>query len=199
MDPALSSSYARHLLEGNSLPISYHNFFSMQATLDDNNSFSLPIQRGLNRLSAIYVTFWKQGTPFVTHFSSPLPEGGYLDRTKDNFHFQLQLGDLKPTYQTDSVGELFYRLRMCQGIHEGTDSFSIEYTSYTQGPKFIIGMSLEKVLGQEAIHTRVSTLGGQLLYIHIKNCHFNVPATVHVVAHYDCVLTITSGGCELAF
>jgi hypothetical protein len=123
-----------------------------------------------------------------------------VDRTRDNFNFQLQHGgDLKPTYQTDSVGELFYRLRMCQGIHEGTDSFSIDYVSYTQGPKFIIGMTLEKVLGQEAMHTGVSTLGGQLLYIHLKNCHFTGAATVHVVAHYDCVLTITSGGCELAF
>jgi hypothetical protein len=27
LDPALSSSYAQHLLQGKSLPISYHNFF----------------------------------------------------------------------------------------------------------------------------------------------------------------------------
>jgi hypothetical protein len=53
VDPALSSSYAKHLLEGKTLPISYHNFFSMQATLTDTNAFSLPIQRGFSRLSAI--------------------------------------------------------------------------------------------------------------------------------------------------
>ena len=63
IDPALSSSYARHLLEGKSLPISYHNFFSMQATLTDKNSFSLPIQRGFSRLSAIYLTFGNRELP----------------------------------------------------------------------------------------------------------------------------------------
>jgi hypothetical protein len=76
VDPALSSSYARHLLEGKTLPISYHNFFSMQATLTDNNAFSLPVQRGFGRLSAVYVSFWVPGTQFTTFFSSPLPAGG---------------------------------------------------------------------------------------------------------------------------
>ena len=122
------------------------------------------------------------------------------DREHDRFQFQIELGgDLKPTYRTDSIGELFYRLRMCQGIHEGTDSFCIEYSAYTQGPKFIIGMTLEKVLGNEVAHSGMSTMGGQLLYIHLKNSAFDVPTTVHVVCHYDCVLSITSGGAELAF
>ena len=30
VDPALSSSYAKNLFEGKTLPISYHNFYSMQ-------------------------------------------------------------------------------------------------------------------------------------------------------------------------
>jgi hypothetical protein len=34
VDPALSSSYAKRLLEGETFPISYHNFYSMQATPD---------------------------------------------------------------------------------------------------------------------------------------------------------------------
>ena len=88
---------------------------------------------------------------------------------------------------------------MCQGIHEGTDSFCIEYSAYTQGPKFIIGMTLEKVLGNEVAHSGVSTMGGQLLYIHLKNCAFDAPTTVHVVSHYDCVLSITSGGAGVGF
>jgi len=107
IDPALSSSYARHLLEGKTLPISYHNFFTMQATLTDTTAFSLPIQRGFSRLSAIYVTFFKQGTSFVTDFSPPYPNEGDKDYETDNdqFRFQLQLGgDLKPTYQIQSAG-----------------------------------------------------------------------------------------------
>ena len=35
VDPALSASYAKHLLEGKTFPISYHNFYAMQATLTD--------------------------------------------------------------------------------------------------------------------------------------------------------------------
>ena len=97
LDPALSSSYAKHLLEGKTLPISYHNFFSFQATLTDTNAFSLPIQRGFSRLSAKYVTLHKNGTSFVTDFSSPYPTAGFPDRTNDTFRFSLQLGeDLNP-------------------------------------------------------------------------------------------------------
>jgi len=202
LDPALSSSYAKHLLEGKTLPISYHNFFAMQATLTDTNAFSLPIQRGFSRLSAIYVTFYQAGTSFVTDFQSPYSNEGAPGRDTDTFRFSLQLGgDLKPVYQTDSVGELYYRLRMCQAIHTGTDSMSIDFDGYYYGRKFIIGMTLEKVLGNEAAHTGVSTLGGQLLYIQLRN----IPsmrasqATACVIAHYDCVLSITAGGCELAY
>ena len=83
VDPALSSSYAKHLLEGKTVPISYHNFFSMQAT----NDFSLPIQRGFSRLSAMYVTFYKTGTNFVTQFAGPYPPAAnvYPCRTTDTF------------------------------------------------------------------------------------------------------------------
>jgi hypothetical protein len=174
-DPALSSSYAKHLLEGKTLPIRYHNFFSFQATLTDTNAFSLPIQRGFSRLSAIYVTLYQNGTSFVTDFSSPYPNNGFPDRTNDTFRFSLQLGgDLKPVYQTDSVGELYYRLRICQSIHTGTDSMSIEFNNYYYGRQFIIGFTLEKVLQNDATHTGVSRMGGQLLYLHLKNMQRNV-------------------------
>ena len=197
VDPALSSSYAKHLLEGKTLPISYHNFFSMQATLTDTNAFSLPIQRGFSRLSAIFVSLHKSGHFFVTD-----PHDTKSNRESDTFRFQVQLGgDLKPTYQTDCVGELFYRLRMCQGIHAGTDTVGIEFAEYYGGGKFIIGISLERVLGNEVAHTGVSTMGGQLLYIQFKHMQNIQPslATVHVVCHYDCVLSITSGGAEVAY
>jgi len=174
----------------------------MQATLTDTRAFSLPIQRGFSRLSAVYVTFWKQGTRFVTDFSSPYLVQQPYNQDNDKFRFQLQLGgDLKPTYRVQSAGELFYRLRMCQGIHTGNDSMSIDFNKYQQGNEFIIGMTLEKTLGAEAVHTGVSTFGGQLLYIHLKNIQDLAPsaASVCVVCHYDAVLTITSGGCELAY
>jgi len=180
----------------------------MTATLTDTNAFSLPIQRGLSRLSAIYLTFYQNGSPYVTTFDSPYPEAAVgnaardANRTNDRFQFSVQLGgDLKPVYQTDSVGELFYRLRRCQSIHTGNDTMSIEFYKYYYGPQLVIWMTLEKVLGQEAAHAGVSTMGGQLLYIHLKNIQ-KIRAnnsTIHVVCHFDSVLSITAGGCEVAY
>ena len=60
---------------------------------------------------------------------------------------------------------------------------------------------MEEVLGNEVAHIGVSTMGGQLLYVTVKNMQ-NLAAsqaTGHVVCHYDCALRITSGGAELAY
>jgi len=91
---------------------------------------------------------------------------------------------------------------MCQGVVSGTDSIGMEWADYWSGNKFIIGISMERVLGNEVAHTGVSTMGGQLLYINLKNAQKKIQsgaATVHVVCHYDCVLSITSGGAEIAY
>ena len=115
--------------------------------------------------------------------------------------FQVQLGgDLQPTYQTDSSGELFYRLKMFQGIVSGTDNVGLEFSDCWSGNKFIIGLTMEKVLGNEVSHTGMSTMGGQRLCINLQGMQ-NITAskaTVNVVCHCDCVLNITSGGAELA-
>ena len=135
-------------------------------------------------------------SPFVPDKTNP------VNRGNDTFRFQLQLGgDLKPTYQTDCAQELFYRLRCCQGIHNSTDSIGLEWADYWNGSKFIIGISLEKVLGNDVAHTGVSTMGGQLLYINLRGIQNIQPgaATICVVCHFDCVLSITSGCAEIAY
>ena len=77
----------------------------------------------------------------------------------------------------------------------------MEWANYWTGGKFIIGITMERVLGYEVAHTGVSSMGGQLLYINLKNVQNITPgaARVHVVCHYDCVLSITSGGAEIAY
>ena len=150
------------------------------------------------------MTFYKAGTRFVTEFANPYVPQQMVpaNRLNDTFRFQVQLGgDLKPTYQTDCAQELFYRLRCCLGIHNSTDSMGLEWADYWSGGKFIIGLSMEKVLGNDVAHTGVSTMGGQLLYINLRNIQNIQPgqATVCVVCHYDCVLSITSGGAEIAY
>jgi hypothetical protein len=103
---------------------------------------------------------YQTGTDFVTTFTAPYSADADPSRASDTFRFQLQLGgDLKPTYQTDSIGELFYRLRVCQGMVSGTDSVVIEFKEYYTGDKFIIGISMERVLGNEVARTGVSTMG----------------------------------------
>ena len=49
---------------------------------------------------------------------------------------------------------------MCQGIVSSTDSLGIEWADYWNGNKFIIGITMERVLGNEVAHTGVSTMGG---------------------------------------
>ena len=70
----------------------------------------------------------------------------------------------------------------------------MEWADYWSGGKFIIGMTMERVLGNEVAHTGVSTMGGQLLYINLRNIQ-----NITVVCHYDAVLSITSGEAEIAY
>ena len=63
--------------------------------------------------------------------------------------------------------------------------------------KFVLAFSFEKALGSGAVHSGANTLAGQLLYIMMQHC--GTATTAHVVCHYDCVLSATSGGNELAF
>ena len=81
------------------------------------------------------------------------------------------------------------------------DSIGMEWADYWSGSKFIIGLTLEKVLGNEVSHTGVSTMGGQLLYINLRNIQNIQPgaATVCIVCHYDAISSITSGGAEIAY
>ena len=79
---------------------------------------------------------------------------------------------------------------------DGSESMGITFPEYSDN-KFVLAFSFEKALGTGAVHSGANTLAGQLLYIMMQYC--GDATTAHVVCHYDCVLSATSGGNELAF
>ncbi len=55
---ALANSYAKKILKGQSLSNCMHELYSIKSTVPRGDSyFSLPIARGLTRLSTVHVTF----------------------------------------------------------------------------------------------------------------------------------------------
>jgi hypothetical protein len=72
LDNALQNSYAKHILDGRSLPFMMHGLYSLKATITSPGQFTLPINRGFSRLSTIYFSFIDEGketTEFFTRCS----------------------------------------------------------------------------------------------------------------------------------
>ena len=196
LDPSLSSSFASHLLAGKTLPISYSNFFTFQTSITTASSVNIPCTRGFSRLNAVYITFTSKDSLGVSDFYSPL-NGNSPTTDVDTFRASFQLGSMKqPTYDIRSIGECFYHLRKTLIMADGSESMGITFPEYSDN-KFVLAFSFEKALGTGAVHSGANTLAGQLLYIMMQYC--GDATTAHVVCHYDCVLSATSGGNELAF
>ena len=144
----------------------------------------------------MYFSFTRADQQYVSFFYAPI-EGVEPATASDLFRWSTQIGgDKQPTYDCRSIGESFYRLRKAQYITDGTDTFGILMPAYCTNT-FVTAQCFEKAGGSGASHTGVNTMG-QNLVLNLYNCGPHA-ATVHVVAHYDCVLSITSGGNELAF
>ena len=105
-------------------------------------------------------------------------------------------GDKQPVYDCRSIGESFYRLRKAQYITDGTDNFGLQFQDYCTD-SFVSAACFEKASGSGASHTGVNTMG-QNLVLNLYNCGPKA-ANVHIVCHYDCVLSITSGVRELEY
>ena len=80
---------------------------------------------------------------------------------------------------------------------DGTDSFGMTFADYCNS-KFIAAFSMDKAHGSGMVHSGASTMGGNMLVLNLYNMGADV-STCHIVCHYDGVLSITSGGNELAF
>ena len=132
LDQALANSYAKHILDGKSLPMYMHGLYSVKAAVPSGSSlFSLPIARGFTRLSTVYVSFWDGATgKWANRFAHPTAEGLNVEAA-DTMSWNLTLGsDRWPTFDTTSTQESFYRLRLAHQAHVGSDSLRISSSHY---------------------------------------------------------------------
>ena len=166
LDQSLMNSYSSHILSGKSLPIPMTGLYSVTSAIPIGSSqYSFPIVMCFTRLQTIYVTFHDNDAQgkFVTRLYSPLDGEENLSST-DNMEYYFQVGSERfPQFSVDSHQESFYRLRLAQLIHQGSDSFSITPAQY-RSDKFIVGQNFERAPGSAA-HSGLNTRSGSRLTI----------------------------------
>ena len=118
------------------------------------------------------------------------------DTSVDNFEFFVTIGaERYPQFAVDSVQESWYRLRLANLVHMGTDSFSITSGQY-RSDQFVAALNLEKAPGS-AGHSGVNTRGGSQVTVHFKNVDTSKASFVHVILHCDQVCSASAAGVEL--
>ena len=195
LDQALANSYAKHILDGKSLPFYMHGLYSLRAAVPAGSSlFSLPIARGFTRLSTVYITLWNGATgKWVNSFTHP-NAGDQNIEVEDTTQWNITLGAERwPTFNCESTQESFYRLRLAQQAHQGSDSFGISSYDY-RNTKFIIGQSFEKAPGGGA-HTGINTRSGAQLTLNFRN--LGATTLIHVVLHYEQIVNVSAAGAEV--
>jgi len=198
LDNALQNSYAKHILDGKTLPFMMHGLYSVRATIPPGSSlFSLPIARGFTRLSTAYITFYDDSGKWVSEYIAPSYDGIDAANTTedDQVMWNITIGaDRYPEFDVDSLGEAYHRLRLAQLMHQGTDSFSITPYQWRTN-KHIAAMNFEKCPGK-AGHTGVNTRSGSQLTFHFRGLAANIN-TVHVILHFEQAVNVSAAGVEV--
>jgi hypothetical protein len=181
LDNALDNSYAQHLLQGKSLPITYNTFISQIQTIAGQDNPLVTVSRAITRLKSVFVTLNKDyssteraklvGHKFWNDFFSPMSShsfmGIFTHRPEAEFEFQLQIGSkLFPEYPIRSQSEAYHKLKKTLGVQSSAvhnfDISAVEFRDH----KFVIGTDCEKVL--DAGFTGINTRAGDLLSIKFK-------------------------------
>jgi hypothetical protein len=186
LDTALQNSYAKHLLDGKSLPLHYDGMYSMQAAIPNGSSqYTFPVVRGFTRLNRVYVTFSTEASADVGTFSSPL--GGVANQaSNDTFSWWVTVGSERyPAFDVSSQQESMYRLRQ---MHPGP--LHIDTYAYSNS-RFVTGQSLERV-PNSASFTGMNTRSGSQLTLNFRNT--GAITTIHVVLVFDQVADLSSAG-----
>ena len=189
LDMTLQNSYARHVIEGKSLPLNFQGMYSLQASIPSGSTqYTFPIVRGFTRLNKVYFSFnTLSGSPIV-NFGNPL-NGGNNVADEDTFSWYAQVGSERfPSFDVTSMQESYYRLRQ---MHPGPISI---HTFWYSDTRFISGFSLERV-PHSASFTGMNTRSGAQLTFNFKKTGTMV--LLHVVLVYDAVANISSAGVEL--
>ena len=219
LDNALHNSYVEHLLQGNSLPLSYNTFVSQLQTIAGQTDVLINVSRALTRLKSVFVTFQKDragdinptmnGRKAWNEFYSPASydnnDGTLSVKSIGEFEFRLQIGSkIFPEYPIRSHAEAYYQLKKTLGVQASAvhnfDISALEYRDY----KFVLGTDCEKVL--DAGFTGINTRAGDLMTVHFKyNCSGatsnatteRLANRLHIVLHSDQILEVRSSGCQV--
>jgi hypothetical protein len=218
LDNALDNTYARHLLEGKSLPINYNTFVSQIQSITGPKP-SVNVARALTRLKSIFVTldkdtgagynlarpglkswnrFWSPMSPNNDADADPNVEYPVFD-SRGEFKFSVQIGSkIYPEYPIRSHSEAFSQLKKTLGIQSSNvHSFDIsakEYRDY----KMILATDCEKVL--DAGWTGLNTRAGDLMRVTFE---YNTAEAarladrMHIVLHSDQIVEIRDTGVQI--
>jgi len=193
LDHALANSYAKHLLDGKSLPIYTRSLYSIKSSISSTQTFSFPITRGFTRLSGVYVTLFDGGGNWVDRFYHPLV-GGQNNAERDTMSWNMTIGSERwPSFDCDSIQECFYRLRLLTSNHLGNVEYGFSSAEYSAN-HFILGQTFEKGAGQSS-HTGINTRSGSMLTLNFKK--LGAAQMIHAVLVYDQVVNLSAAGVEV--
>ena len=123
----------------------------------------------------------------------------HLDGTEnvsatDELEWYMTIGAQRfPQFSVDSHQESFYRLRLAQLVHQGSDSFSITPMQY-RTDRFLIGQNFEKAPGSAA-HSGINTRSAAQLTRNLKNT--GAATVCHVILIYSQILDVSAAGCQV--
>ena len=129
IDPALSSSYASHVLAGKPLHLPFQSLVVTKHVLTQPN-FTLNLVRGFTRLKQVYVTFHKANDKAVRDFHHPVGNNALTTET-DTLSYQLQIGARRwPERPVENVPETYMRFRQAAGVFLGSDDLAISPSDF---------------------------------------------------------------------
>ena len=129
VDPALSSSYASHVLAGKPLHLPFQSLVVTKHILTQS-TFTLNLVRGFTRLKQVYVTFHKAGDKPCRDFHHPVGNNA-LTTESDTLQYQLQIGSRRwPERPVESVPETYMRFRQADGVFLGSDDLAISPSDF---------------------------------------------------------------------
>jgi hypothetical protein len=219
LDNALDNTYARHLLEGKSLPINYNTFVSQQQSIQGQQKPSVNVSRALTRLKSVFVTLNKDLTQDKLNmrpglkpwslFWSPMSLENDDAIAQDNsrptfdekgeFKFYVQIGSkMYPEYPMRSHSEAYSQLKKTLGIQSSNvHSFDINAKEY-RDHKLILATDCEKVL--DAGWTGLNTRAGDLMRVTLEYNSTEAARLadqMHIVLHSDQIVEIRDTGIQI--
>ena len=214
LDNGLENEYAKHLLEGKSLPIQYDTYVQQHQVIPSSD-FVTNISRSFTRLKSVFVSMdgplpgtlatpvvpGCEGAKWWNTFYNPMAYAEEVNIINSNYEmeFQMQVGSrLYPEYPIRSQAEAFYQTTKTLGLAgsawHAIDVIPEEWSSC----KFLYAIDTEKVT--EAGFTGLNTKAGDLIYLRLKQ--YGVPQDrickmMYVILHADMILNIRDTGAEV--